>query len=348
MARTTLILPYQTTTEFDRGSAVPAPAAPTGLTAIPGNTVIQLAWSSSLTNLIRHHIYYGTSPGITTASARIQVVPPANNYLVDGLTNGITYYFRVASVGPGGESTLSGEVSATPSAFSNTNSIQFNGVNQYTSHTSTTAWDFGTGDWCISTWVLRGATGQLDFLVAKDDNAVATNRQFYLAFLATDEVTIFYRSAAGSLVFQNTILQLTSTSDWYHILAQKRSGGFEIYVDGVSQALGALGGSHGSLTVTTTALRLGNRVAAAGYYTGYQDEISIWARSFSGAEVSSLYNSGLPVDLAGVSSFPTDCVGWWRADGSTYPTLLNSATAGGTDGSMTNMSAANLTTVVPT
>ncbi|MEK6304174.1 MAG: fibronectin type III domain-containing protein [Acidobacteriota bacterium] len=89
------------------------PAAPTGLTATPGNAQVSLSWNASSGatsyNVKRSTInggpYSTIAPGIGTTS-----------YLNTGLTNGTTYYYVVSASNGAGEGLNSSQVSATPTA----------------------------------------------------------------------------------------------------------------------------------------------------------------------------------------------------------------------------------------
>jgi fibronectin type 3 domain-containing protein len=101
---------------FDRlfGAAPPAPpAAPTGLTATPGNAQVSLAWTASggatSYNVKRATVtggpYTVVATGVTAAS-----------FTDTGLVNGTTYFHVVSAVNAGGESANSNQTSATPTA----------------------------------------------------------------------------------------------------------------------------------------------------------------------------------------------------------------------------------------
>jgi hypothetical protein len=89
-----------------------APSAPTGLTAVPGNAQVALAWTavSGATG------YYVKSS--TKAGGPYTQLPGtgATNFTDTGLTNGTTYYFVVSAYNSYGQSANSAEVSATPVA----------------------------------------------------------------------------------------------------------------------------------------------------------------------------------------------------------------------------------------
>ena len=106
-----------TSAQSGEASATPtagAPAAPTGLTAAPGNAQVSLSWSAS-TGATSYNVYRGTTAGGESATA-IATGITSTSYTNTGLTNGTAYYYKVAAVNSGGTSAMSGEASATPAA----------------------------------------------------------------------------------------------------------------------------------------------------------------------------------------------------------------------------------------
>ncbi len=93
----------------------PAPATPTGLTATPGGAMVALDWTVSLL-ATSYNVYRGTTSGGENTTAIASGVA-TNSYSDTGLTNGITYYYRVTALNGGGASTPSGEASATPEPY---------------------------------------------------------------------------------------------------------------------------------------------------------------------------------------------------------------------------------------
>gem|GEM_PF-1699112 len=95
---------------------VTAPAAPTGLTAAFGNQQNVLNWTANgETDIASYKVYGGTSANPTTLLGTVPA--PAITYTHTGLTNGTTYYYRIAAVDQAGnESAKSAEDSAVPKA----------------------------------------------------------------------------------------------------------------------------------------------------------------------------------------------------------------------------------------
>ena len=104
-------------------------------------------------------------------------------------------------------------------------------------------------------------------------------------------------------------------------------------------------GTWAASTNTTSPLEMGSTDSAA-YFSGNIDELAIFGSVKTGAEISSIYNSGTPTDLSGESNL----VGYWRngdTDGtSVYPTIEDYGPFGN-DGTMTNMVSGDIVTVVP-
>lgn len=98
----------------DAAPAVTVPGAPTSVTANAGDNAVTLDWSP-VAGATSYNIYRGTAPGVTkTTGTKVSGVQSPN--VVSGLTNGTPYYFVVTAVNSAGESGISAEKTATPSA----------------------------------------------------------------------------------------------------------------------------------------------------------------------------------------------------------------------------------------
>ncbi len=89
------------------------PTPPTNISAVAGNGEITISWFSS-TGATSYNIYWDTLPGVTSSDFSLTGV--TSPYTHPGRTNGTTYYYVVTAVNTYGESGVSVEVSATPSA----------------------------------------------------------------------------------------------------------------------------------------------------------------------------------------------------------------------------------------
>jgi fibronectin type 3 domain-containing protein len=92
----------------------------TGVQATPLNAAMALSWNeSSLSGLSGYRVYGGTSPNPTTVVSTVGAT--TLGYTHTGLTNGTTYYYRVAAIvtanGRSNETPVSGDVSGTPTTL---------------------------------------------------------------------------------------------------------------------------------------------------------------------------------------------------------------------------------------
>ncbi len=98
----------------DSAPAATAPGAPSSLIANAGDNSVTLSWSPAA-GATSYNTYRGTAPGVTkTTGTKVSGVQSPN--VVSGLTNGTPYYFVVTAVNAAGESGISAEKTATPSA----------------------------------------------------------------------------------------------------------------------------------------------------------------------------------------------------------------------------------------
>jgi fibronectin type 3 domain-containing protein len=88
------------------------PSAPTGLSASAGNSQVSLSWNAS-SGATSYNVYRGTTAGGEGATP-IATGLTGTSYTNTGLTNGTTYYYKVAAVNAAGTSGMSNEASATP------------------------------------------------------------------------------------------------------------------------------------------------------------------------------------------------------------------------------------------
>jgi fibronectin type 3 domain-containing protein len=106
------------------GGGGTAPAAPTGLSASAGNAQVSLSWTGS-TGATSYNVYRGTTAG-GESTTPIATGVTATSYTDTGLTNGTTYYYKVAAVNTYGTSGMSNEVSVTPAGSTGSGGMSIN------------------------------------------------------------------------------------------------------------------------------------------------------------------------------------------------------------------------------
>jgi len=151
-----------------------------------------------------------------------------------------------------------------------------------------------------------------------------------------------------------TAKDYTTTADvfgagWVHVGFTFASNVLTLYVNGVAQAVTQThNATVNTLYSSTTPATIvgGYENTGSGGITeepdGVIDEVSIWNVARSGAQMTAMYNAGVPTDLTG----STGLVAWWRmGEGSTYPTLNDAV--GTRHMSMANMASDDFVAGVP-
>jgi fibronectin type 3 domain-containing protein len=87
------------------------PAAPTGVSASGGNNQTSVSWGA-VSGATTYNIYWSTNSGVTRASGT-KITAVALPFTHVGLSANTTYYYILTAVNGAGESTPSGQVSAT-------------------------------------------------------------------------------------------------------------------------------------------------------------------------------------------------------------------------------------------
>jgi len=140
----------------------------------------------------------------------------------------------------------------------------------------------GVSAFTISTWVWHDATGSTDFIFGSWATA-----NFVMMIRIDDTALGFYTRTSG--VIGGTTQTLSTTGAWIHIVAIYNGTTMMTYVNGVESATRYT--QTGTITATGTVnYTLG--AGASGYWDGKIDEVGIWNRSLTDAEIVQLYNSG--------------------------------------------------------
>src|SRR5271154_2088494 len=96
------------TGKYSGGGTIPA--APTGLTAAPGNAQVVLGWTA-ISGATGYYVKRGTATG----GPYTQISTPTTaSYTDAGLSNGTKYFYVVSAYDSAGQSANSAEASATP------------------------------------------------------------------------------------------------------------------------------------------------------------------------------------------------------------------------------------------
>lgn len=222
---------------------------------------------------------------------------------------------------------ISDLVSDTPgkSAFS-MKSVLFEGVNEYVDMGNVLDFE-RTDSFSFSFWMKTTST--YTYMISKMTGS--TTFRGYLVFIEPTSLRFVLRNDAGSGNLIDVYTTQTGYDDgqWHHVVwtytGTSLASGFKCYVDNVEKLLTVATNNLTATTLNSAVFALAGIPAAGwGWYVGNLDEVSVYNKALSAAEVSWIYNGGTPRDLS-ASGAPSNLLAWWRmGDEDTHPKLLDS------------------------
>lgn len=202
-------------------------------------------------------------------------------------------------------------------SFSNTQSLEFDAVDDYVDLGTSTNLNF-SGDFTISAWIKTDAIGSNQFVI--DTSTSATTGNGYSLYIQTNGKLRFWSYNANYAVDSTTTL---STGVWYNVIVVFTSSTNYLYLNGSLENTTFV---SLSATSNTTNLRIGSSSVFNGTFNGHIDEVALW-NSNQGSNASTIGAS--VIDLSTYSP-----LSWYRFEG-TGTTATDSGT-GGNDGTLTN------------
>lgn len=226
--------------------------------------------------------------------------------------------------------------------FENTKSLAFDGVDEYIDLGDN--YDFGPAtafSWSI--WIkANNFSAQRVFLskTTKDANVWG-----YVLYHDSSGKLFLQMRASGTLrsfTFNSTMTAAT----WYNVVLTYDGGsninGITAYINAVAETVPGSGTLNDWSNAAS--LEFGRR-STSFYYSGLMQQVSVWDKELSPAEVTEIYNSGSPADLS-LHSATANLQSWWKMNtDATFPTETDNE--GAADGTLTNFEVGDYTADVP-
>jgi len=216
----------------------------------------------------------------------------------------------------------------------------------------------------VSAWVYLDDLGAATPILTKWNTTSSNKREWQLNvqvttglvfFLLYDETNVVYHEAKTTTAL--------SAATWYHITATydgsggaSGGSGIKIYIDGTSDTLTVTNDSSYVIMRNTAAdVIIGAETSASTFFDGKLDEISVWDKELTAANVTELYNDGCPTELRFHSvyiSSKSNLVAWWRFETKDVETQDSTTTIkdhsiNSHDGTGTSLVAGSLSTATP-
>lgn len=279
----------------------------------------------------------GVSAAITstsTASATITLTMTATIYIGQVVTvaytpGNITDSAPTALAAFTATSVTNSSTVAAP--YVSTKSLAFDGVNESSTRAEDVALDFTTA-MTASAWVKASGSNTSEGGLVSHGGDITSNFSWYMSQDGTDRAKLgVFISGDGTIsaghgkYYRSSITAFDGT--WHHVAVTFGASTLKIYIDGTLDAsvTKVWDNAVASLFNTTAALNMGALSIFAPsdfFYNGRINNVSLWAATFSGAEVSALSNSGKPADLTLHSQY-ANCVTWYKAGDGDDPTISN-------------------------
>ncbi len=156
------------------------------------------------------------------------------------------------------------------------------------------------GDMSFSFWVKLESlpSSGNSFWIIDKKSETGEDYSVYAVYLKNNAgaYELTYRSTNGSSAsLQDDFVSWTpSTATWYHVsVTRTNAGSIIFYVNGSQQGTTQTGYNGTLSDDSDLAFYIGRYKSADGrYFDGIVDEVGVWNRELTGAEVTSLYNGG--------------------------------------------------------
>jgi len=248
--------------------------------------------------------------------------------------------------------TLSGGiVPAATASFTNTYSLDFDGVDDYVDLGDSDVFSFGDGSddsaFSISLWYKMSDVTNSPLITKA--GASSPEREWYLSFGSNDKIYFGCTDASvGKSIYIYSAALTSTEGSWTHLVVtydgNEHPSGQKMYIDGSAvEVTENDNATYVAMENTAYDVWIGAFQAQSKYATGNIDEVAIFNAELDAEAVTAVYNGGAPTDLSSESNL----VGYWRmGDGATYPTIPDDSSSGN-DGTMTNMASGDLVEDVP-
>ena len=185
---------------------------------------------------------------------------------------------------------------------------------------SNTGLNFGTGDFTYSLWgKINTTASNPGFYGGGSGNNNPSANSGYLSIGVHISQPTGYVGATrcwiSGEVFNGTTI--ITDNNWHNIVLTRASGVVQIYLDGNIEVMRDSSGtvvtnptSSNSIT-NTNGISIGSFRTNANYINGSMSNCSIWNTALTSAQVTEIYNQGLPGNLNSHSAY-SNLVSWWQ------------------------------------
>lgn len=217
--------------------------------------------------------------------------------------------------------------------FLNPASLLFNGVDQFVSIGDN--YDYGPAvPFSFSLWIKPASLAAQRALLSKTTNDANV---WGIGLYHNSSGKPFLQLRASGALRQHTFASSFTAATWQHFALTYNGGSNMNGITGYINAVADPAPSSASLGDWTNSdnFHFGKRNSSF-FYSGNMNNISFWDKELSSAEVTEIYNSGVPSNLANHSAVANLDSWWYLNNGDDFPTETDQD--GSIDGTLNNYS----------
>lgn len=208
------------------------------------------------------------------------------------LTTGLVSYYTLDSDATDSVGTNDGTAGGNASneaGFIN-NGYYFDGNNDYINIPDDNSLDLD-GSLSISYWVKRNGNPSGNMIVF--EKWKSTTGRNWVNWIGTGGNLVFQvydGTTAVNLISSGTVVD----NQYHHIVAIRNSSSdkLQLFIDGVEDGASPTSDTTTGSIINDQPARIGLRIDNSNDFLGYIDEVGIWSKALTTAEISALYNSG--------------------------------------------------------
>lgn len=147
------------------------------------------------------------------------------------------------------------------------------------------AWSFGANPFTIALWAKFNTPGGIQTLIASDDGPGSQNKWI---FWYEGDAIVFHTNSPNYGADTLTFHWSPNLGQWYHLAVTRAAGTYTLHINGIAVATSS--DSH-AIADASAPLTIGQ--AEGGFnFNGLLDEIAIYNRALTTAEIQSIFNAG--------------------------------------------------------
>ena len=209
--------------------------------------------------------------------------------------------------------------------------LDFDGVDNYLD-CGTNPFDETTGDITLSAWVKKTSGTGYQPIVAATQGGVGTSTYFSFQFSGTNLLSIFWDGTAGGNLYVVPSSEFTVVNgNWYLINFVRTGTVGTIYVNGSLVSTSTKTYNNFSFADRPDITLGGWNFNTSARLNGELSNVSLWNAALTSAQITEVYNEGVPSNLNNHSAY-SNLISWWQLGSNssfnTNWTVLNEISTG--------------------